>query len=1388
MYLRRGGNRTSRRQPSIAARRLDRTSLLLEPLEPRRLLTTNDLGDVAALDIHDPQFVVAQGEMTAPVAPVISGTDLLTFYDYNTQNSAASNTGYEASNRVTFLFHEDPDQALGFVVLVDAPQDDDGGTISLDISGLDAATIVVADEPLEQTSSSDSTLFARSWNAQASDGAAFSNLGDNFSFVVETNYLFGIDGFDVINGTDGSRISIPLTDQPWEIYEEYGLEISAVPNVIAENSASLTATITRGGAVTEDLLVQLQCSADSRVQVPQSVLIPAGSQSAEFTVDLIDNTLPYDAESIVLTASADHYRSAESSFDLIDDDLPLLDVGIDAVLYDFSGMESSSGYLLSGTTATHVVHITNTQNVVFSHPTVFGDNQTPDDSRDDFMYTPHRTAQDTNVGDLNNNYLFDPGEVWKFSTAVSVELGQNISQVYCGAIDPIFDVVLSPGVSAGYFGVLPSLAMGIDSAISGEGGEQNGEIHAVAGNELTVHYQLHNTGNTGLGDVEVGGATYIGGDINDDGVLDVNETWTFSDTAEALAGSQTLSAAVTARDALTGTEVSGTASGSYFGAVVDLALDHSLSSAYVLSGDTVGVTYTLHNTGNTGLGDVEVGGATYIGGDINDDGVLDVNETWTFSDTAEALAGSQTLSAAVTARDALTGTEVSGTASGSYFGAVVDWIATSAWDMEIDTRVPELIVGESFRISYYLQNLGDVELTDVTVANANPVFSGQFIEGDLDEDGRIDPQEIWKFEHTGTVALGDQTQQVTVAATTTDFDVSLSTNLQDAYQGYYRSLAVTHTGDSGIGSLRYVLQDVASRPEGGVIYFDLSEEDPGFVDIDSDLPGGDAAADIFLIQPQSALPALQGTGPIELIGGVNGIPVVIDGSFAGNSHGLEILSDGNQVKGLTIQNFALSGIRVLGTGNIISGNKIGIDSAGQQAGNGGDGIWVDGGSQNLIGGQDEEGADQNIIAYNGGNGISVENGTINQINTNAFYENAGMGIDLGRNGFTPNDVEDGSVDDDSGANELINTPVITRIELVNGVVEVDYYVPTNADAIEDSLRIEFYRADASRREGGEFLGTDIYTSEDFQRGGKTLTVDVDEYPDLDSRIVATATSSRAGTSEFSAPRGIRFEGRAVEEEQQDLADDVANGILAQLEAYLSGQAPTPLPIPTPGQPVVAPDLPVHDVVVADSGIDEILIGRNVVARDASDCALNVGSGDDPLVAIGFGEEVDDVTMAVNDYCVEQVYDLADSLSLTPGQMVAVIWFDPINFTVTIGDNQVSYDYDNNPTELAGSIPGASLVVTSASSTTPGGVQGIMFAGDASTINVQMSTTSSGELMRGGVNIYTVGTGAGGTTIQPSIRTVFQGHLPGESVMMAFDPSAAPQMLVRGGNAVSQSVA
>ena len=1184
-----------------------------------------------------------------------------------------------------------------------------------------------------------------------------------------------------------------------------------------------------------------------------------------------------------------------------------------------TGTESSSGYLVAGTTATYVAFVTNTQTSSFSQPIVFDDSQTPDNSSDDVMFAPHRNASDTNVGDLNNNFLFDPGEVWQYSLARTVESGQHLAQVYCGAIDPILDIVLSTATPAEYFGVLPAVTfaqsfslvdgasfgtnmsvlagsnvtaryqltnqgnvgladiavsgaayvsgdtntdnildldevwtysqtstaeagaqsvsaevtardaltdttletsatgsyfgatpavamsqtlaaahvlsgasveveyqltnqgnvgladiavsgaayvsgdtntdnildldevwtysqtstaeagaqsvsaevtardaltdttletsaagsyfgavVGVsadqtldsnhvlsgtsvgatytltnqgnvglaDIAVSGaayvsgdtntdnildldevwtysqtstaEAGEQSvsaevtardaltdttletsatgsyfgaapavamsqtlAAAHVLSGASVEVEYQLTNQGNVGLADIAVSGAAYVSGDTNTDNILDLDEVWTYSQTSTAEAGAQSVSAEVTARDALTDTTLETSAAGSYFGAVVGVSADQTLDSNHVLSGTSVGATYTLTNQGNVGLADIAVSGAAYVSGDTNTDNILDLDEVWTYSQTSTAEAGEQSVSAEVTARDALTDTTLETSATGSYFGATVDWVLVSQWDGVDDQQFSSFIVGESFHLAFYLENVGNVELTNVEMQGAVPVLSGQAVDGDFDGDGQIDPGEVWKYESFGTVALGEHTQIATAAAASTRLGAPLVSSLETSYFGQYRSLAVTHTGDEGLGSLRYAIEDAASRPEGGQIYFDLSEDDPNFVDIDNHLPGGDTAGDIFLFQPLSALPSLDGSGSIEILGS-GPIPIVIDGSLAGSSHGLEIFSDGNLVRDLTIQNFEISGIHVLGSENTIAGNRIGINTLDGEAGNGGDGIWIENGSQNLIGGEDEDGVDQNIIAYNAGNGVGVQAGTANRISTNAFYENVGMGIDLGRDGFTPNDVQGDSLDADSGANNLINKPVITRIEIVGQTVEVDYQVPVNSAEMEGPLRIEFFRTDASRREGAEFLGTDTYTAEDVRAGGKTLVVEIDEFPDPNIRIVATATSALGSTSEFSAPSGIRFTGRSDEATQQDMVDNVADGILAKLESLLSGQ--TPVPTPAPGQ-----TLSVHDCVVDDPVIEQILIGRNVFAENETDCALNVGSGADPLLMIGFGE-------------------------------------------------------------------------------------------------------------------------------------------------------------------------
>ena len=165
MYLRRPGKRRGRIHGAPAARLGSPVQLLLELLEPRCLLTANDPGGFSGLDIHDPQIVVAQGEMLVPISPVESGEDVVSFYGYNTDNAHGSNTGYEASNRITLMVHEDPSAEIALVVVVDAPQDGDGGSIEIQMDGLQTASLTVVDDPPEVSKWDPQTgIFKRNWN------------------------------------------------------------------------------------------------------------------------------------------------------------------------------------------------------------------------------------------------------------------------------------------------------------------------------------------------------------------------------------------------------------------------------------------------------------------------------------------------------------------------------------------------------------------------------------------------------------------------------------------------------------------------------------------------------------------------------------------------------------------------------------------------------------------------------------------------------------------------------------------------------------------------------------------------------------------------------------------------------------------------------------------------------------------------------------------------------------------------------------------------------------------------------------------------------------------------------------------------------------------------
>src|SRR5262249_34664587 len=146
----------------------------------------------------------------------------------------------------------------------------------------------------------------------------------------------------------------------------------------------------------------------------------------------------------------------------------------------------------------------------------------------------------------------------------------------------------------------------------------------------------------------------------------------------------------------------------------------------------------------------------------------------------------------------------------------------------------------------------------------------------------------------------------------------------------------------------------------------------------------------------------------------NGGGVLLDSAggstVGGTTPAARNLIAGNAGDGIRFDNAA---------GNLVQGNFIGTRSDGASPlGNLGQGVFLTGGSsRNPVGGAGDGAG--NLVAFNGGAGIAADSGTGNLFRSNSIFSNAGLGIDLGADGVTPNDPGD----PDGGANDLQNFPV-----------------------------------------------------------------------------------------------------------------------------------------------------------------------------------------------------------------------------------------------------------------------------------------------------------------------------------------------------------------------------
>jgi hypothetical protein len=192
------------------------------------------------------------------------------------------------------------------------------------------------------------------------------------------------------------------------------------------------------------------------------------------------------------------------------------------------------------------------------------------------------------------------------------------------------------------------------------------------------------------------------------------------------------------------------------------------------------------------------------------------------------------------------------------------------------------------------------------------------------------------------------------------------------------------------------------------------------------------------------------------------------------------------------------------------GHLIGLQADGTSSLPNNRGIFIEGGSDNVIGGL-EPGAG-NVIAFSD-LGVPIwgaASPTVrNRILSNAIYANR-VGIDLNFNGPTPNDPGDA----DAGANNLQNKPVIESAEIANGSVTIKGTLNSSANS---QFMLQYFAE--SLRLGQIYLGSSSVTTD---AGGNAQFSATFPVSDASASFNMTATSQDGNTSEFAQnPRRLK---------------------------------------------------------------------------------------------------------------------------------------------------------------------------------------------------------------------------------------------------------------------------
>jgi hypothetical protein len=241
-------------------------------------------------------------------------------------------------------------------------------------------------------------------------------------------------------------------------------------------------------------------------------------------------------------------------------------------------------------------------------------------------------------------------------------------------------------------------------------------------------------------------------------------------------------------------------------------------------------------------------------------------------------------------------------------------------------------------------------------------------------------------------------------------------------------------------------------------------------------------------------------------------PAVIGGSSEGPCTTVCNVISGNRGHGIVVHKDDFLGLNPV----TIQGNIIGVASDGSTPlPNDETGIWLASGRSVMVGGAGS--GEGNVIAHNGMEGIAVSwvgvplDGYSHTIRGNRIHSNGRLGIDLGRDNVTPNDIGD----EDVGANDHQNFPEWREVHrTLDGQVNINGRIPIHS-TVQGTYLVDLYlntRCDPLRHGEGEIPYATLSTT-DFNEG--FFSIEVPPAVVAGRFLTATATAPNGSTSEFS---------------------------------------------------------------------------------------------------------------------------------------------------------------------------------------------------------------------------------------------------------------------------------